>query len=234
MRRLSEKIIVVAGAAGNVGQGIVRTFLQENATVIAPSRSKEKLAELKDYCSDLGTGKLITLRGNLGDEQAAVELTDSIKAYYSNVDAVVASLGGWWQGEDMLNIDVSIWKRVMIDNLMSHILTIKNLVPLIKPKGFYFHLNGYGAETVIQGAAPVTMTAAAQKMMALTLAEELKEQNIKVYELILGIMKTKHRIATAKVNDNWYSPEEIGEYIANMMIGNNPKMDEVVHKLLIK
>ncbi|MGL5793953.1 MAG: NAD(P)-binding domain-containing protein [Xenococcaceae cyanobacterium] len=43
MGKLSGKITFIAGGAGNVGEGIVRSFLKEGATVITSSRKEEKI-----------------------------------------------------------------------------------------------------------------------------------------------------------------------------------------------
>lgn len=48
MSKLSGKIAYIAGGAGNVGEGIVRGFLKEGATVVTSSRSNEKLDRLRE------------------------------------------------------------------------------------------------------------------------------------------------------------------------------------------
>ena len=58
MGKLSGKIAYIAGGAGNVGEGVVRGFLQEGATVVTSSRSKEKLDRLKKLLEDTPTDKL--------------------------------------------------------------------------------------------------------------------------------------------------------------------------------
>jgi NADP-dependent 3-hydroxy acid dehydrogenase YdfG len=43
---LGNKLVVVAGGAGDIGERITRMFLQQGARVLVPSRSKEKLKAL--------------------------------------------------------------------------------------------------------------------------------------------------------------------------------------------
>jgi NAD(P)-dependent dehydrogenase (short-subunit alcohol dehydrogenase family) len=80
-------------------------------------------------------------------------------------------------------------------------------------------------------AGPVAMAAAAQKSMSLTLAEELKPTGIRVYELILGPVKTRRRLATGEGQPDWYSAEEIGEEIAGLV---TRREEQIVHRLLSK
>lgn len=52
MAKLSGKIALIAGGTGGVGEGIVRAFLKEGATVVVPSRSSENLEQLRGYLGE--------------------------------------------------------------------------------------------------------------------------------------------------------------------------------------
>ncbi len=232
MSRLEGARIVVAGAAGGVGEGIVRALLKEGARVIALSRSDEKLRDLEAYCADIGSGELITLTGDLGDEEPARALQHKIFEQFKEIDLAVASLGGWLQGNPLTSVDMATWSRVLRDNLTSHFLALRMLVPLLHPKtGSYVHVNGFSAEQPFPMAGPVAMAAAAQKSMTLTLAAELKPTGIRVFELILGPINTRPRVRQGQGKPDWYTSEEVGEYIAALVTSDNT---EVLHRLLAK
>jgi NADP-dependent 3-hydroxy acid dehydrogenase YdfG len=46
MKKLENKIALVPGETGGVGEAIVKSLLAEGATVIVPSRRQERLDEL--------------------------------------------------------------------------------------------------------------------------------------------------------------------------------------------
>lgn len=232
MNQLQEKQILVAGGTGSVGEGLVLSFMRAGATVIVPIRNTEKAAELQNYVAGMDAGSLIFVEGALDTEENALKLRDDVHRVAPNLDLAVASIGGWWQGLPLTSIRMDTWNSIIANNLTSHFLAVRAFVPLLNPKsGIYVHINGFSAEQPYPMAAPVAMMAAAQKMMALTLAQELKPTNLKVYELILGPIKTRQRLQHSKVRDNWYFPEEIGDYIIQIL-QNPPK--EVVHRLLEK
>jgi len=52
MGMLDGKTALIAGGTGGVGEGIVRAFLSEGATVIVPSRSSDRLQQLTDQLED--------------------------------------------------------------------------------------------------------------------------------------------------------------------------------------
>ncbi|MFN7116991.1 MAG: SDR family NAD(P)-dependent oxidoreductase [Saprospiraceae bacterium] len=232
MNELEGKYILVAGGTGSVGEGLVLSFMRAGATVIVPIRNTEKAANLQSYVAGIGSGELLFVEGTLDTEENALKLRDDVHRVAPNLDLAVASLGGWWQGLPLTSIRIDTWNTIVADNLTSHFLAVRAFVPLLNPKsGIYVHINGFSAEQPYPMAAPVAMMAAAQKMMVLTLSEELKPTNLKVYELILGPIKTRQRLQHSKGRENWYYPEEIGDYIIKIL-QNPPK--EVVHRLLEK
>src|SRR3954468_7098255 len=229
MPSLEGAKVVVAGGAGGVGEGIVRSLLRRGARVLVPSRSEEKLRSLEDYCQGL-PGELITLVGDLSTEETARALQNRIYERFRELDVAVASLGGWWQGKPLTSVDMATWERILRENLTAHFLALKMLVPLLHPKtGSYVHVNGFSAEQAYPMAGPVAMAAAAQKSMVLTLAEELSPTGIRVYELILGPIQTRRRQGEGQ--KDWYTAEEVGEEIAGLVTQRD---GEIVHRLLSK
>jgi NAD(P)-dependent dehydrogenase (short-subunit alcohol dehydrogenase family) len=214
--------IVVAGGAGGVGEG----------RVLVPSRSEERLRSLAAYCDDVASGELLTLVGDLGDEAPARTLQSRIYERFRELDAAVATLGGWWQGKPLTSVDMTTWERILRENLTAHFLAVKMLVPLLNPRtGSYVHINGFTAEQPYPMAGPLAMAAAAQKSMVLTLAEELKPTGIRVYELILGPIRTRSRLQQGHGQPDWYTAEEIGDQVATLVARRE---QEIVHRLLSK
>ncbi len=232
MNELQGKFILVAGGTGSVGEGLVLSFMRAGATVIVPIRNTEKAVESQNYVQGIGSGELLFVEGTLDTEENALKLRDDVHRIAPNLDLAVASIGGWWQGLPLTSLRMDTWNSIVANNLTSHFLAVRAFVPLLHPKtGIYVHINGFSAEQPYPMAAAVAMMAAAQKMMVLTLSEELKPTNLKVFELILGPIKTRQRLQHSKGKDNWYFPEEIGDYIIKIL-QNPPK--EVVHRLLEK
>ncbi len=231
MPSLEGARVVVAGGAGGVGEGIVRSLLRQGARVIVTSRSEEKLRGLAELCQGL-PGELIPVVGDLGGEEAARALQSQIYERFRELDVAVASLGGWWQGKPLTSVDMETWDRVLRENLTAHFLALRMLVPLLNPKtGSYVHVNGFSAEQAFPMAGPVALASAAQKSMVLTLAEELEPTGIHVYELILGPIQTRARLLRGPGQPDWYTPEEIGDYMVGLLTRRD---DEVVHRLLSK
>jgi NAD(P)-dependent dehydrogenase (short-subunit alcohol dehydrogenase family) len=233
MKTLENKVAVVLGGTGGVGEGIVKTLMQNGATVIVPSRNEIKLKRLQEYVAEVESGKLIPFVGTVNNEDNALALSNFLHQNFKSIDIAVASLGGWHQGFPFYSYPLADWNRILNDNLTSHFLAIKTLVPMLHPQtGSYFHINGFSADEIVPMAGPVSMTAAAQKSMIQTLAVELNRTGIRVNELILGPMKTRDRLKHGHGQEDWYFPEEIGQYIVNEV--NSERQHDVIHYLLSK
>lgn len=230
---MENKIAVVAGGAGGVGEGIVKSLLVNNFTVVVPTRSEHKAERLKQYVNAVNTGKLIVRIGAVTDEASAEELKNYLHDEFKQIHLAVASLGGWHQGYPVYSYPVSDWNKILNDNLTAHFLAIKTLVPLLNPiSGHYVHINGFSADEQYPMAGPVSMTAAAQKSLILTLAKELERTGIQVHELILGPMKTRDRLKHGHGQPDWYFPEEIGDYIIGLL--QKTTNENPLHYLLSK
>ena len=60
---LQGKTVLIAGGVGTIGRGLTRSFLNAGATVVANSRSEERLKRLDE---DLGKpGNLVLIHGTM-------------------------------------------------------------------------------------------------------------------------------------------------------------------------
>jgi len=98
-------VVVVAGGAGNIGEGIVRSALRSGATVVVPSRSPARIDSLKHYVADAGvdTAALHMVRADVGSFEGARQFVASTIADIGPIELSVAALGGWWSGPALLD-----------------------------------------------------------------------------------------------------------------------------------
>lgn len=93
-----DKVIVVAGGTGGVGEGIAKWFASKGAQVVIPTRNLKKISAAQSYIAP--NGEHVTfIEGNISDEQDAVRVKNVIIEKFGKIDAMISSLFGWWQGE---------------------------------------------------------------------------------------------------------------------------------------
>jgi len=198
--------VLVAGGTGNVGRAIVTGLVHSGATVVVPSRSAAKLAALRAVQTAAGADRLITIPGDISNEQQAAEIRHEALARVTRLDAVVASLGSFVAAPSVLAEPRAALEHVLADYLLAHFVVARTFLPLFtSTPGTYLLINGPLAFAPAPGSGLVSIATAGQAMLADTLIEETAHTSARVNELVihLGI--------------GWGSPEETrrnGERVA--------------------
>ncbi len=223
METLKDKIVLIAGGGGAVGEGIVGRFLQAGAKVIVPSRSKEKLDALQDKFS-YEKNNLTLICEDIGNESGAAKVRDALLQKFGRIDTVIASVGGWWQGLPVVNIPLETWNEVLANNLTSHFIIAKSFLPVLLEQnaGDYIFIAGQGGVYPVPQSIPISVAVAGELMLAKGLQAENKDSKVQINVLLLGFVNTKERRGYAQ--DDWITSEDVGEFAARLAAPANSDM----------
>ena len=231
---LSGKIIAVAGATGGIGEGVAKHLLQLGAKVIALGRSEEKLEKLRAYLIDIDKGELTTFPVDLDREHRGSQgYADRLREQFGRFDGAVVSIGNWGRADRrLLEVSDELWDQAIQDNLTSHFRLLRFLVPLIKSDGALIHFSGLSADAPYPGAGVIGLTNAAKKSLVLTMAVEQAHAGPRIYELIIGPIRTRERVAQGLAQAGWYSPGDLGAFASELMMGNTEASRQSLHYLV--
>ena len=217
MSQLDGKIAVVAGGTGQVGEGIVKRLIQAGATVIVPVRSKNAANQLAGYLDSLPDKRLVLIDGDLSNAESAALFRNELLRKFSRIDLAVASLGGWWKGRKLHEVNLDDWESILSNNLTSHIIAGKTLLSILlqQHQGMYVMVNGAASETVVPGSAPISVVAAAQSMMARSFAMENHGEGVRVHSVVIQTpVITRQNAENAR--EGWVSAEQVGTFICDL------------------
>ena len=217
---LSVRNVLVAGGAGGVGEGIVRALLAtEDVTVIVTSRDPARLARLESqFSAHADARRLIGLVGNAGEPAGARAIAERVRTELGGIDVAIPSLGGWWEGGPMVEIDMAAWDAVRTEMLDTHVVFARTFVPelLRRAGGFYLGIGGGAALQPIRNAGIVSIAAAAQLMLTRSLALELADRDVRIAELVVnGPVRTRESAAFAR--PSWMTADEVGGVVAELV-----------------
>jgi NAD(P)-dependent dehydrogenase (short-subunit alcohol dehydrogenase family) len=229
---LKGRTVLVIGGGGGVGEGVVRTLLESGATVIATGRNEERLIDFAERISD-GSLHVATLDG-LGadlDRKAA-----ALASEFGPFDGIVVSIASWGaQGsKPLLTITDDEWRALIEDNLTAVFRVYRAFTPTLAAGGVLVQLNGLSADIPFPGNGVVAVGAAAGKSLTRTLAAELEGSGLRVYEVILGVVRTRARQLAGVDNPRWLDGTEIGLHIAELVAGSSPLTGEALHYFVDK
>jgi NADP-dependent 3-hydroxy acid dehydrogenase YdfG len=139
---LQGKVAVVTGASSGIGLAVTRAYLDCGAAgVVAVFRRPELPRELAEAC-ELYPGKLVIVRGDVAEEQTAVDFTNAALERFGRIDTLVSNAA--------LSIVKAIhlhspeeWDTVMNANVKSLYWSARHVIPvMIEQKGGLILISG--------------------------------------------------------------------------------------------
>lgn len=206
--------LLVIGASGDVGQGVVEKALGKGWTVAAAGRTEEKLLALDKR---LGSPKNLRLvPGDIGDESGATALLEKAKASLGTIDAVVVAVNAPNTAKPLLDWTIPEFIKLLRDNLVSHFIAAKTFIPHLADGGIFIAIGGGTADFVIAGMGHLSIVQAAERMMIRALAKEHRGKTTHLRELMIISMvngaSTREQAAA-----DWLTDTEIGEHITSII-----------------
>lgn len=204
--------VLVVGASGDVGRGIVRAALQSGRKVVAVGRNAERLASL----SDLGGGdRLATVQGDLASEAKALELWNAAAAVFAGVTDVVVSVDATGAVRPLAEHGTADLAAVLSGNVLTHFVAAKTFLPRLPDSGILIGIGGGTADFIFPGRTPVSMAQAALRMLYRGLARERKS-GAQLRELIIvSMVAGQSNRETAQ--PDWVSDAEVGAHVCAIL-----------------
>jgi NAD(P)-dependent dehydrogenase (short-subunit alcohol dehydrogenase family) len=193
-----EDAVVVTGAAGALGQAVVAEFLGAGRQVIALDRHGERLEAL-------GAQEGVTpVPVELADRAAVHAAFDALPV---DPSALVGLAGGFAPGA-LADVDEQMLDKLWKSNFGSALWTAQAAAPRIAAAGGGAIVL-VGSKTAVTGRAPVAhaTSKAAVVRLAQLLAEELREQRIRVNAVLPSTIDTP-------ANRSWMTPEQVARAVA--------------------
>jgi NAD(P)-dependent dehydrogenase (short-subunit alcohol dehydrogenase family) len=218
----NQKVVVVTGAAGSLGQAVVGAFHKANGIVCALDYKKGRLDKV---FPDLNHSDRMYFFDDvdLTNRERMQELGTQIKDKLGRVDVVVNTVGGFAYGERVDQITERTMQRMLDLNVNSFLNTAHAFVPVMiaKQQG---KIVTVGSRSSLKGGAKMGAYAAAKAaLLRLTesMASELQEFNIQVNCVLPGTIDTpqnRHEMPNADFS-KWVQPDQIARVIMFLSSG---------------
>lgn len=128
-----RKTVVVIGATGVVGSGVVRKYLDAGATVVGVSRQEGNLAKLKNTLKIGAQEAFRGVTGEFKDEASAAAAKAAILGKAGGpIDHVVTVQGFVTYGKAPTETPSSTLRQALDDGLFNNLLAAQALLPELK------------------------------------------------------------------------------------------------------
>lgn len=204
---LENKVAVVTGASSGIGLAITLAYLASGAAgVIAVFRRSEVPEEL-ERAGKLYPGKLHIVRGDVSDEQTAIDFTKSALDHFGRLDILVSNAA--------ISIVKAIhlhspeeWDAVMNSNVKSLYWAARHVIPvMMKQAGGLILISGsISGEAGIPTQGAYAPSKGALHQMTRQMAIEYAQHGIRVNTVACGTVDTPivHRSAEASGDPEAY------------------------------
>ncbi|HWD85469.1 MAG TPA: SDR family oxidoreductase [Solirubrobacteraceae bacterium] len=161
MGRLDDRVCVITGAAGGIGQAAAERFATEGARVVGVDVREHKIGEL-------------SLQADLIEEAAVAALYSRIRRDMGQID-VLFNNAGISPSDDASVLDTSLeaWERVQAANLRSVFLCCKHGIPHLLDNSGGGSVINTASFVAVMGAATSQISYTASKGAVLALSREL-------------------------------------------------------------
>jgi NAD(P)-dependent dehydrogenase (short-subunit alcohol dehydrogenase family) len=216
MKDFTEHVVVVSGAAGNLGGAVAHAFDAAGAKLGLLDRRPDRLQQI---CGTLANEPEHTLLGtvNMTDEQSVREAIATVIEAYDHIDILVNAIGGFSSGTPVSETPLEVWDKMIDLNAKSAFLACREVVPHMMAQGRGRIIN-VAARPGIKGPARSAAYAASKSaVIRLTesLSAEVKSEGVNVNCVLPGTIDTpqnRDAMPTAQ-HDRWVRPESVAEVI---------------------
>ncbi len=143
INRLSDKTIIVTGAASGIGRGTALRLLSEGANVAALDLNAAEVQQLTQEAPEADRARLFTARVDISDEASAHDTVAAVISRFGKLDAIVNAAGILY-GDHTHEMSLERWNRLVQVNLTGTFLMVRESLP---------HLLSTGAGVIINFAS---------------------------------------------------------------------------------
>jgi len=190
--RLQDKVAIVTGASSDIGESIVRRFVEEGAKVVLLGRNLESLEKVRN---DVGNEKnTVAITCDVTDEAQIIQTVDQVMDKYGKIDILVNGAGA---------LNDPIHFHEMSESEVSNLINV-NILGVFKPtkavltkmsevkNGVIINIGSISSERAIPRVhlAVYSATKAAVSMFTKSIAVEYARRNIRCNCINPGIINS--------------------------------------------
>ena len=232
MARLANKVALITGSTGGIGEASAKLFLTEGASVMLVGRSKEKLQETM---ARLGASKAVaTFVAEAADEAGMAAAVAATVGAFGGLDIVFANAGMEGTVGMIADSQLADFERVVRTNVSSVWLAIKHSVTPMRQRGggSIIVTASISGERGFAGGAPYVTSKHAVIGLVRSAALELAAAGIRVNAIAPGPIDNR-MIRSIETQISPDSPDKIREFmLSKIAMGRYGTNEEVAEMAL--
>jgi NAD(P)-dependent dehydrogenase (short-subunit alcohol dehydrogenase family) len=196
--RLEHKVAIVTGAGGGIGEGIVRRFAREGASVVVADIDRAASRRVAEAIGAEG-GRAIVSQTDVTDDRALDDLVTRTLDAFGTVHILVNN-AGILRFTPLDTLTRTLWDQVLAVNLTAPVFLSQRVLPHLRAAGGGSIVNISSIQAVLTGPTFAAYAASKGGVLALTrsMALELGPLGIRVNAVLPGYIRTPLFLADAE------------------------------------
>jgi NAD(P)-dependent dehydrogenase (short-subunit alcohol dehydrogenase family) len=220
--QLDGKVAIVTGGSRGIGRSIAAALLAGGARVAISGRSASALKEAEAALAGLvkgeGAGRLLTIQGDVANEQDAAKLISQTVERFGGLDILInnAGIGRFANIADMTTED---WHAIMGTNLTGAFFCTRAALPHLKQRGggYIINISSLASKNAFAGGGAYCASKAALNSFTETLMLETRHDNIRVSDVLPGSVQTEFNNNTTAGADWKLSPDDVARVVVDLL-----------------
>jgi NAD(P)-dependent dehydrogenase (short-subunit alcohol dehydrogenase family) len=206
---LSDKVAVVTGGAGGIGEALCRRLAREGAKVAVADVNGDRAGVLAKEIGGIGVGC------DVAKETDIVDLVRQTRAELGPIDLFCSNAGIFFKGD--IDVTNAQWQKIWEINVMAHVYAARAVLPeMLRRGGGGLVITASAAGLLSQiGSAPYSATKHAAVGLAENLAITFGDRGLRVCVVCPQAVRTamtRQGGGTAAVN-GMIEPEQVADQV---------------------
>lgn len=200
---MTKKVLVI-GASGDVGQGIVAVAAERGWQVVAAGRTPAKLAAVAARHPGV-----VSLAGDLATPETAAELMEAASAQFGGLDAVIVSVNAPASFRPLFENDEASLVALFRSNIVSHFNAAQAALAVLPTDGVLLGMGGGMADWVPPNGTHQSIIQAGLRNFYRGLAKEYRNRIIRQMQIVSMVNgESKREVA----QEAWLTDLECGTH----------------------
>lgn len=212
MSNLQDRVVVITGAFGALGNAVARKFAAAGATVALLGRAPASAALAQEFA-----GPHVVLSGV--DLTSADDTSQAIKSVVARTSGIFAlvNVAGGFRWETLEHGDIATWDLMFSMNLKTAVVVSKAVLPhlLAAGRGRIVNVGAGAAARAGAGMGAYAASKSGVERLTESLAAELAAHDVTVNAILPGIIDTPQNRADMPNADIklWVQPDAVADVI---------------------
>ena len=214
MYDFSNKVVLITGGTGALGNTLTQRFISSGATTIATYLNDEKIEAIK------GQNKINAelIKADVTREEQVVKLISTVVERFGHIDILVNSVGGYLGGKSVTELEEHEWDLMMNLNLKSAFLISKHVIPVMKSSGAGGKIVHISSKTGLKSEGHDSAYAASKSgliRLVESISQETKELGINVNCILPSVIDTEaNRRAMPRTDfSKWVKTDDLTDVV---------------------